>query len=56
MKNQRLDSEIPLTPRVLYALAVDAGLADERIRICDGMAVSYFPCLRALAKRSGRWP
>lgn len=55
MKNQRyLDSEIPLTPRVLYALAVEAGLADERIRICDGMAVSYFPCMRALAKSKNR--
>ena len=49
MKNQRLDSEIPLTPRVLYALAVDAGLADERIRICDGMAVSFFPNRSSIA-------
>lgn len=35
----------PLTPRLLYNIAMRYGLADSRIRICDGMAVSYFPTL-----------
>lgn len=34
---------LPLTPRQLYLYAQQFGLADERIRICDGAAVSFFP-------------
>lgn len=48
------DEGLPLTPRLLYTLAVEAGMADERIRICDGMAVSYFPRLGSLARSKKR--
>lgn len=34
---------LPITPRSLYQYACKYGLEDERIRICDGMAISYFP-------------
>ena len=44
----------PLTPELLYRYAQKYGLENERLRICDGMAVSYFPCLRALAKSKKR--
>lgn len=34
----------------LYAYAKENNLLDARIRICDGMAVSYYPCPRSLSK------
>lgn len=49
-----LDEDLPVTPRNLYEIALRAGLADERIRICDGMAVSYFPTFKTLAKSKGK--
>lgn len=49
-----LDEDLPVTPRLLYETALRAGLADERIRICDGMAVSYFPTMKTLAKSKGK--
>ena len=32
-----------LTPRILYQLAERNNLLDSPIRICDGMAISFFP-------------
>lgn len=49
-----LDEDLPLTPRKLYEVAMRTGMADERIRVCDGMAVSYFPTMKTLAKTKGR--
>lgn len=40
----------PITPRSLYQYACRHGLEDQRIRICDGMAVSYFPSDEALCR------
>lgn len=51
---QFLNEDLPVTPRLLYETALRAGLADERIRICDGMAVSYFPTMKTLAKSKGK--
>lgn len=34
-----------MTIRQLHAWAVSNRVADAHIRICDGMAVSYYPCL-----------
>ena len=51
---QFMDEDFPVTPRQLYEVALRAGLADERIRICDGMAVSYFPTFKTLAKSKSR--
>lgn len=42
------DFDSPLTPRRLFELAEFAGVADARLRICDGMAVSYFPRVDAV--------
>lgn len=36
-------TKLPVTPRGLYRYAQKHGLEDCRIRIADGMAVSYFP-------------
>lgn len=44
----------PLTPRELWQFAVKHGLCDERIRICDGMAVSYFPSNEALCRSKNK--
>ena len=33
----------PLTPELLYRYAQKYGLENERLRICDGMAISFFP-------------
>lgn len=42
-----------ITVRDLYAFAKEHKLLDARIRICDGMAVSYYPDPRAVA--AGRY-
>lgn len=38
----------PLTPKTLYKFAKAYGMENNRIRISDGMAVSYFPTNDAL--------
>ena len=35
--------KLPLTPRLLYEYALAHNLADCRLRICDGSAISFFP-------------
>lgn len=42
-----------ITVQDLYAFAKERKLLDARIRICDGMAVSYYPDPRAVA--AGRY-
>ena len=37
------DFSLPLTPETLYLFAKKHNMERERLRICDGMAVSYFP-------------
>lgn len=54
-KTRILSPDVPLTPRTLYTIAVEHGIADSRIRICDGMAVSYFPTLGCVAKCKDRF-
>lgn len=44
----------PLTPRKLYEYAKQHNLADVQIRICDGMAVSYYPTIGSLARTKDR--
>ena len=39
-----------LTPKMLYNYAVANGMQNAPIRICDGMAVSYFPDMKCLAR------
>lgn len=39
-----------LTPRILYTMAERNNLLDSPIRICDGMAVSYFPDASTVGK------
>lgn len=39
-----------ITPKMLYNYAVANGLQNAPIRICDGMAVSYFPEMKCLAR------
>lgn len=39
----KIDRSIPLTMRDLWEFAQANKLEDARLRICDGMAVSYFP-------------
>lgn len=39
-----------ITVQDLYAYAKENNLLDARIRICDGMAVSYYPDPRAVSK------
>lgn len=55
MAKRTLSPDVPLTPRTLYTIAVEHGIADCRIRICDGMAVSYFPTLDCVAKCKDRF-
>ncbi len=43
MNTKEIDRSIPLTVRDLWEFALQNNLEDARIRICDGMAVSYFP-------------
>ncbi len=38
----------PLTPKSLYKFAKAYGVENCRLRLCDGMAVSYFPTNDAL--------
>ena len=45
---------LPLTPRELWQYAVKHGLADERIRICDGAAISYFPTNETLCRSKNK--
>lgn len=45
---------LPITPRALYYYACKHGLEDERIRICDGMAVSYFPTEQSLCRSKNK--
>lgn len=40
---------LPLTMRDLWEFAKANNLEDARIRVCDGMAVSYFPTRRSIA-------
>lgn len=47
--HNNIETSLPLTVRDLWEFAVKNRLEDARIRICDGMAVSYFPCVRDLA-------
>lgn len=44
----------PLTPQSLYNFAKRYGLENDRLRICDGMAVSYFPTRSSLARTKSR--
>ncbi|MBQ5609841.1 MAG: hypothetical protein IIU85_06295 [Rikenellaceae bacterium] len=39
-----------ITPKMLYNYAVANGLQNAPIRICDGMAVSYFPEMKCLGR------
>lgn len=39
-----------ITVQDLYAYALQNGLLDARIRICDGMAVSYYPDPRSICR------
>ena len=39
-----------ITVQDLYAYAMQHNLLDARIRICDGMAVSYYPDPRSVSK------
>lgn len=43
MTPEIIDRSIPLTVRDLWEFARKNNLEDARLRICDGMAVSYFP-------------
>ncbi len=47
-------TKLPLTPRALYLYARKHGIEDERIRICDGMAVSYFPTEDSLCRAKNK--
>ena len=40
-----IDGNTPLTPELLYRYSLEHGLQNARLRICDGMAVSFFPRL-----------
>lgn len=44
----------PLTPEALYYYAKKHGLEKERIRICDGMAVSYFPTEESICRAKNK--
>lgn len=44
----------PLTPEALYHYAKKHGLERERIRICDGMAVSYFPTEESICRTKNK--
>lgn len=46
----KIDFKQPLTPVLLFLFAKAYGLEKARIRICDGMAVSYFPTLDAVCR------
>lgn len=39
-----------ITPKMLYNYAVANGMQNAPIRICDGMAVSYFPTMKCLGR------
>ncbi|MDE6069685.1 MAG: hypothetical protein K2F92_02245 [Alistipes sp.] len=39
-----------MTPRELYEIAMRRNLQDAHIRICDGMAVSYYPDPRSICR------
>ncbi len=39
-----------ITVRDLYGFAMTHKLLDARIRICDGMAVSYYPAPRSVGR------
>ncbi len=39
-----------ITVRDLYGFAMTNKLLDARIRICDGMAVSYYPAPRSVGR------
>lgn len=47
-KLKNFDPTAPLTPEGLYRIAKQMGVERERLRICDGMAVSYFPTCDAV--------
>lgn len=44
----KIDNSLPLTVRDLWEFARQNKLEDARIRICDGMAVSYFPKISSI--------
>lgn len=44
----------PLTPEALYYYAKKHGLEKERIRICDGMAISYFPTEESICRAKNK--
>ena len=46
--HNNIDTSLPLTIRDLWEFARKNKLEDARIRICDGMAVSYFPTVSCL--------
>ncbi|MBR5283423.1 MAG: hypothetical protein IKU22_11680 [Alistipes sp.] len=49
-----LFEHLPLTPFALYQYAKKHGLEHERLRICDGMAVSYFPTEESICRAKNK--
>lgn len=44
----------PLTPEALYYYAKKHNIHKERIRICDGMAVSFFPTEESICRAKNK--